>query len=183
MASEQDNNKSPFELNNFKTGDVVLPGLGFIAHFRPGMHYLRYDGPVHSLNEYVASLPNGLDEPLKDYDFRGKGGFNCGLILDSNILDPPTGYLMAVLNITPKINVSNEGHEVAEIMKGLGMDAQLEAGLSKLGFPISLEKLGIHQVGAVGGFVAAKIHGFDVVDLYRDYDPEALVTFQELGLI
>jgi len=183
MLLEQHNERSLFEIDNFRTGNIVLPGLGFTAHFKNGVHYFRYDGLVSSLREHIDVLPYRLKEPLIGFNTYQLGGFNCGYVLNPNKPNCQMGFLMVVKNISQRLNISNEGHEVAEIMFQLGMINQLVEGLKSQGFNINLSGLGVHQVGVIGGFVAAKINEFDVSELYQEQDPEGYLLLQQLGLV
>lgn len=178
--SERSKRTNLFEIDHFRTGPIKMPGLDFVVNFNPGQCYFRYDGPVPSLEDYIASLPERLTEKLEGVDFSQKGGFNSGYYM----FNPPMkGFLMVIKNISPRANISNEGHEAAEILVRLGLTGELEMGLRGLGFGIPIADLELHEAGVVGAFVAAKIHGYDVVDLYREQDPEGLVTLRRLGLV
>jgi hypothetical protein len=152
---------SPFEEDGFRSGFHLMPGLNIGVQFRPNQ-YFRCDGLVNSLGGYVHTLPEALREPLLSYDFSGKGGFNLKLETDKE-----EGYLMVVLDISPRANVFNQAHEAAEVIIKAGQCEKLQTFINSQRLTVNLAELSPHEIGNVCGFAAALSTGYSRVEMTK----------------
>lgn len=170
-----------FEVDSFRTGRIQLPGLNLWIDLKT-TQYFRYDGPQKDLTRYVATLPGRMRFPVADLDITECGAFNHAYTWPFKN-GPFLGYFMAVKDVSSRANVSNEAHEAAELASLLGLTNKLEEFFGEVGFPVSLKNLTRPQVGVVAGFIGARMHGYDVTDLYQDQAPDSYRLLVELGHI
>lgn len=163
MQHELVSNENLFEIDGFKTGRIELPSFHLILDLSPDL-YFRYDGLVQDLYEYAWDLGDRL-YPEKaiilrvGVDLTKIGGFNKTYFLTEN--PTPKGCLMAVKNISPRINAINEAHESSEVAYSLGFVPELETHLKSLGFNLCLSQFTKGEIGIIGGVVGGLIHGFN----------------------
>lgn len=172
-----------FKEDGFKTGRICLPGLDMWVSLEPVV-YFKYDGPVPSIRGYLDTLPEEIADFVRKHleaelgNLDKAGGFNQKVTLGHMI-----GFLMVVKDISLRANVSNEAHEAAEIACHLGLGDELERHFRSFGFDVPLNGLTPLEVGVVGGFIGAEIHGHDVKYLYQNQDPEGFELLKRLKLI
>lgn len=182
MPEEKAGRVNYFEANGFKTGRIMVPGLDFMVNLKPGRQFFRYDGPIISLPHYIATLPKVFKDNLSGSNLGHAGAFNCGYILDAGTRRSQTGFLMVVLNVSPRVNVTNEAHEAAEILINFGLKPELDKLFKKHGVNLDLSRLNPHHIGLIAGYIAAMKIGFDIGEFYRGQDPEGYLALKTLGL-
>jgi len=166
---------SPFKEDGFNRGFVIMPGLQLGVQFKSGQ-WFRYDGLVPSLEGYIQQLPEAIREHLIGYDYNEKGGFNLKLSTEKE-----EGFLMAVLDISPRANVFNQAHESSEVLRRAGKLSKLQIFIQSNGFKVDLAKLSQHEVGTVCGLAATLRAGYSRDEMIRlfnsneDYDTVRLL--------
>lgn len=170
---------SLFIRDGFRTGRICLPGLGLWISLKP-TQYFKFDGVVKNMAEYLRSLPETMREHLSQYinDPKYRTAFNTFFVLDNY-----RGGFMAVLSVSPRLDVANVWHEVAELAVQFGQSRVLEAHFRFLGHPVSLAGLDTHDVGNVAGLIGARVSDFEIQDLLKEQDPAGWQVMQRLGLI
>jgi len=178
------NDRNPFVEDGFQTGEMTIPIFEMPITLRQS-HYLRFDGVVPNLYEYLLTLSPDIQEIMKGTiqlvrENPTWGGFNSGITTERH-----KGFLVAVSDVSPRVNAFNIAHEYAEALYRMGYGSELESILRENGLPGMLYPwLESHHIGMIAGYIGARKQGFDFSDgLIADQDPEGWRFLIDMGLV